>query len=111
MIKQGGGKAARDKGHSFEREIANIFRLLGYKNARRLLEYQEGKGIDLEGTGRFKVQCKVGVRTDIKLAFRQAKRACTINDIALAICKDNYSDTTVTMSLKDFVKVIRFFPL
>ena len=52
------GKTNRKKGHNFERQIANELREVGFKEAKRALEYQEGTGIDLQGTGRFRIQCK-----------------------------------------------------
>ena len=53
------GKRSRTKGHSFEREIANMFRTLGF-DARRHLEYQDGEanGVDIANTGPFRIQCK-----------------------------------------------------
>jgi hypothetical protein len=55
------GKRSRNKGHNFERLIANLFRdELGYKDARRHLEYHkdDANGIDIDNTGEFKIQCK-----------------------------------------------------
>lgn len=54
------GKLSRTKGHSFERKIANEFIQLGYPEARRHLEYQDGeaRGVDLNNTLPFLVQCK-----------------------------------------------------
>jgi len=38
--------------------MAENFRAIGYKTAARLLEYQEGFGVDLVGTRPYLVQCK-----------------------------------------------------
>ena len=51
------GKASRRKGHSMERWLVNELRNI-FPKARRLLEYQEGKGVDLEYTGQYRFQCK-----------------------------------------------------
>lgn len=53
------GRRARNKGHGFEREVAQAFRPL-YPEARRHLEYQdsEANGVDLVGTGLLRIQCK-----------------------------------------------------
>jgi hypothetical protein len=51
------GKMSRKKGHSYERIIAQKLRKV-YPRARRLLEYQEGVGHDIERVGPFKIQCK-----------------------------------------------------
>ncbi len=53
-------KLSRTKGHSFERKIASECREIGFPEARRQLEYHEddAKGVDIQGTGCFKIQCK-----------------------------------------------------
>lgn len=57
---QNKAKYSRQKGVAFERHVAECFRRVGYPHAKRHLEFQveEAKGIDLDHTGRFKVQCK-----------------------------------------------------
>jgi hypothetical protein len=54
------GKAARVKGHSFERAIANAFRLAGWLGAKRHLEVQvqDCLGFDIDGVEPFRIQCK-----------------------------------------------------
>lgn len=51
---------SRTKGHSFEREMANEFRDLGFKEARRQLEYHvmDANGVDLQKVEPFAVQLK-----------------------------------------------------
>lgn len=53
------GRHARTKGHSFERAVAVLLRPV-FPNARRHLEYhaRDANGVDLDHTGRFKIQCK-----------------------------------------------------
>lgn len=53
-------KGARDKGHSFERKVSEFFRDCGFPDAKRHLEVQaqEAMGYDIDGTGRYRVQCK-----------------------------------------------------
>ncbi len=53
------GKLSRTKGHDFEREIAQKFRVI-FPEARRQLEYNEMdcNGVDLAHTGRYLIQCK-----------------------------------------------------
>lgn len=55
-------KLSRTKGHNYERDVAKLYRETGFAKAQRQLEYQEGLGVDLEHTGPFDVQCKVGKR-------------------------------------------------
>ncbi len=49
----------RRKGHQFERHIANLLKSI-FPKAERKLEYQfsQATGVDIKGTGKFKVQCK-----------------------------------------------------
>lgn len=53
------GRRSRNKGHSFERELAILLRPV-FPNARRHLEYQdaEANGVDLVETGFFRFQSK-----------------------------------------------------
>lgn len=50
----------RQKGHSFERFIAKVFRHLGYDKAHRQLEFQinNAHGIDIAESGIYAIQCK-----------------------------------------------------
>jgi len=55
------GKASRRKGANYEREVANLFKDLGWEDAKRHLEYQSPEaeeGRDLDGTQPFAVQAK-----------------------------------------------------
>jgi len=54
------GKYQRTKGLSWEREIAEDLRPIGFPNAKRHLEsqFQEAKGYDLDNTGMFRIQAK-----------------------------------------------------
>jgi hypothetical protein len=53
------GRSARRKGHQFERETAVALRGI-FPGARRQLEYHadDALGVDVQGTGRYKFQCK-----------------------------------------------------
>ncbi len=53
-------KLSREKGHKFERDTANAFKAI-FPEAKRHLEYQTvsaALGIDITGTGDYRVQCK-----------------------------------------------------
>ena len=53
-------KLSREKGHKFERDTANAFKAV-FPEAKRHLEYQTvsaALGIDIIGTGDYRVQCK-----------------------------------------------------
>jgi len=51
------GKGARAKGHSFERKVVNDLREVDV-TAKRNLEYQEGKGFDIDTRLPYLIQCK-----------------------------------------------------
>jgi hypothetical protein len=57
------GASQRRKGHQFERDCAIDLRRI-FPRARRHLEYQDGEayGVDIEHTGKYRVQCKRGKR-------------------------------------------------
>jgi hypothetical protein len=93
-----GGKTARRKGHNFEREVAIMFRPY-FPDAKRQLEYQEGLGYDIQGTGDLSIQCKVGKSFKIEKALKEAEQP---NKIPVAITKKDREDIVVSMYWKDF---------
>lgn len=92
------GKTARRKGHNFEREVAKMLRAY-YPDAKRQLEYQEGLGFDISGTGDLSVQCKVGKSFKIEKALKEAERE---GFIPMAITKRDREDIVVSLYWKDF---------
>lgn len=52
------GKAQRDKGANYEREIARRLRSVFPNAMRNVTETQTGQGVDLTGTGNLRIQCK-----------------------------------------------------
>lgn len=61
MAKKLGGAGCRRKGHSFEREVAQGFRRVGFPKAMRHLEFQAQEaahGVDLSHVEPYLVQCK-----------------------------------------------------
>ena len=51
------GKGARAKGHNWERKVANDLKVVD-STARRKLEYQEGKGYDIDTKLPYRIQAK-----------------------------------------------------
>lgn len=92
------GKTSRRKGHNFEREVAIMLRPY-YPDAKRQLEYQEGLGYDLQGTGDLSIQCKKGSSFKIEKALEQA---VVKNKIPVAITRRDREDIVVSMYWKDF---------
>ena len=92
------GKTARRKGHNFEREVAIMLRPY-FPDAKRQLEYQEGLGFDIQGTGNLSIQCKVGKSFKIEKALKEAVRE---KFIPIAITKKDREDIVVSMYWKYF---------
>lgn len=98
------GKASRTKGHSFEREMARVFRDL-FPDARRGLQYREGTDApDVEGTP-FHIECKVGKRPNIMAAYAQAKSA-TDGRPVVVVTKRDRCETLVTVNLQYFLEIL-----
>lgn len=99
------GAMQRKKGHNFEREIAKDFKELGFDEARRHLEYQDGEanGVDISNTGVFRVQCKS------KQAYVSVN---TINEIQvsdgihLLLTKANRKPTMAILKWDDLKKIL-----
>jgi len=106
-----GGKSARTKGFSFEREIAIAFRKIGFPDARRQLEYQENqcKGIDLADTGRYKVQCKklkayASVNTIREIQITEFDRDA--GDVPVLITAGDRQEPMACLPLKNFLELV-----
>ncbi len=91
-------KLSRTKGHSFERHTAIQFRLV-FPEARRQLEYhvKDANGVDLQGTGKYKIQCK---------RFKKYASISCINEVK---CQTNHVPVLVTRG--DNCKAMAVIPL
>lgn len=94
------GRAARVKGLSFEREVANRLKHI-FPHARRHLEFQdaEANGTDLVNTGRYKIQCK------------KYKQYVNINKIEEVMIEDALGEIPVVVSAADGKKPMVVLPL
>lgn len=100
------GRAARTKGHSFERFIARLFQFVGYTQAQRQLEYQvnQAQGIDLANTGRYKVQCKktkkyVPLSTINEIKYKDG-------DVPVLIAAGDNEPPLAVLRLEDFLELV-----
>ena len=102
------GKSSRRKGAAYEREVANLFKELGWEDAKRHLEYQPDEaeeGRDLDGTQPFAVQAKCWGKTPSITAIEEI----TVSEeypIPLAILKRSATGQkpleVAVMRLEDF---------
>lgn len=97
---------SRRKGHSWERLVANELKDIGYKNAKRQLEYQEGLGVDIANVFPLRIQCKVGKSYNVEEALEQADRDAQSGEIAVAVCKKDNKKPTATIYWEDFKVII-----
>lgn len=98
------------KGKSWEREIANAIGHI-FPEAKRHLEYQASaaaKGIDLEGTGCFKIQAKnYQGYAPIGKIF-EIKELCE-GDIPLLITKGNRLPPMVVLPFESMIYLMKFY--
>lgn len=96
-------KKSRVKGHSFEREVANLLRPI-FPEARRKLEYQwqTASGVDLDNTGIYKIQCK---RSRSTIPIRKIKEIKE-DGVHVLISKKDHEEIMATLYFTDFLKLI-----
>jgi hypothetical protein len=105
------GKLSRQKGAGWERELAIILRKLWPSAKRGLGQARSGGEVcDVDGTP-FWVEAKVGTKTNLKAAVKQAE-AATDGRPVIAVCKDNAKpgkmpDVWVAMRLETFERVVK----
>ncbi|OPX88969.1 MAG: hypothetical protein A4E53_01702 [Pelotomaculum sp. PtaB.Bin104] len=99
---------SRQKGNSFERNIATVFREVGWPKAKRHLEFQTEEadlGVDLDNTEPFGVQCKAYKKyfsmDKVYAALKKVKRGKP-----LLITKTNLKEPLCTMYLRDFLSIV-----
>lgn len=97
----------RRKGHGFEREVAAAFREVFGDEVRRGLQYRDGADCPDVVVPCFWVECKRGKRTNLKAALRQAQEVSGKGVWPIAVCRDDGEKATVTMSLEDFLDLLK----
>ncbi len=101
------GKAQRVKGHTFERKIANIFKELGFPDAKRHLEFQfqEAKGYDLDGTEPYYIQCK---KHKVYVPISTIEEVKAPKDgIPVLITEPDRGDAVAVLYLSDFLNLLK----
>lgn len=99
------GKHSRTKGHSFERECARDFQSIGFPDARRHLEYQDGEanGVDIKNTGLFAIQCKRGQQYAPITKIEEVQ----IPGLPLLITKADKKPAMAVLPWKELMKMIK----
>lgn len=97
------GKYVRSKGAAFERDIANKIKHI-YPDAKRHLESQAAeaaKGIDLDNTGEFGIQCKAYAKYAPITKIQEVKHGTPV-----LITKGNNLKPVACMYLDDWIKLL-----
>lgn len=102
-------KYQRTKGNSWERTVVNYFKNIGFKKVQRHLEFQKmeaEKGVDLDHTGCFSVQCKNMAKfPNPKKIFSQIKDQK--GQSKLGIVKVTNQGEYAILQLSDFLKIVK----
>jgi hypothetical protein len=103
------GAGARRKGHNWERELVHLFAaVFGADKVRRGLQYRDGADCADVIAPQLWIEAKCGRLTNPRAALRQAMEACAGKGLwPVAICKDDRTTPTVTMTLDDFLDLAR----
>lgn len=99
------GKSARQKGHSFELQIRDFFRELGYQDcvsSRSESKNLDDKGVDLCYTGDYHVQCKA---TEQLGSVHKVLSGMPNEKINLVFHKRNRQGVVVSMTIEGFKKI------
>lgn len=107
------GRGARRKGLQFERDIAIKLREF-WPEAKRGIQTQENRKVpDVDYTP-YWIECKKGVATSPKSAYKQALRDKGIAEDdreILVITKDDRDETLATMRLDYFLHILRVWEI
>ena len=99
-------KLARNRGASYEREVAaDVFDLLGVKIKRNLQQYQEAEHGDLE-LGTFLIECKRRRRIAVYEWMEQADKACKQGQTPVVVFRADGKKSMAVMHLPDLLKLI-----
>lgn len=103
------GRSCRTKGHSFERWVASEMRKI-FPGAKRHLEYQTdeaAKGIDLDGCGDYKIQCKRGRKYSSLSAIEQVKLDPIESGVKVLVTKGDHKEPLACIPFSHFIKLIK----
>lgn len=101
------GRASREKGKRFEREVANFFKNYGV-SARRTAQFcgKTGAAGDVEGVPGCHIECKAVEKLNLEQAYQQSVRdagAAGKEEIPVVIHKRSRKPVMVTLALSDWI--------
>ena len=96
---------SRNKGATFEREIARRFREHGFLNAKRGLQYQSGmEAADVEGVRGYHLELKRTETLNLQRAYEQSVHDSKTGEVPVVISKKNGKDILITMPFNWWLK-------
>jgi hypothetical protein len=99
------GKASRNKGKSYEREIAKELQKYGY-DAHRSQQYcGANSDADVVGLPGIHIECKRREKVQIYDWMNQSAKESSVGDIPVVMFRTSNHKTLVTLSLDDFMKL------
>lgn len=102
---------SRNKGASYERHVAGLFKSEGYE-ARRGQQYCGANGdADVIGVKGIHIECKAVERLNLYDAIAQAKKDAKNGDLPVVVHKKNYCKDLVTMEFSEWIKLYREYEL
>lgn len=103
------GKSARQKGHTYELQIRDYFKDLGFNDcvsSRSESKNLDDKGVDLVYTGDFYVQCKA---VESLGSLHKILESMPTDKMPLVFHKRNRQGTIVAMGLETFSAMIKCY--
>lgn len=105
------GRHSRNKGKRGEREVAKILQTAGFP-ARRTVQYngRPGTAADVVGVPGLHLEVKFAEQERIREWYRQAERdahASPGEEMPVIVHRKSREPWLVTMSLEDFIKIIK----
>lgn len=100
-------RAAREKGHAFERKICEWLRFLGYSaiTSRSESKRLDDAGVDIVDDTSFYIQCKAVER--LNQSYHDILKAMPTDKIPVVLHKRNNKGVVVAMKLTDFEKILK----
>lgn len=103
-----GGRGCRRKGHQFERDVAVLFRGI-FPDAKRHLETRRSDvtGVDLDGTGEFRIQCKRGRGYAPLSRIGEVQIDPLDGGVPVLVTQADGAEPLAALPLADFLRLVR----
>lgn len=101
------GRASRQKGKRFEREVANLFKAHGFE-AKRTAQFCGKTGTaDVDGVDGLHIECKAVERLNLNKAMEQSMSDAREGEVPIVIHKMSRKPILVTMKWEDWIELYK----